>query len=81
MHFWVGVHVIEQFLVVEVLLVPLYCFVVAEVVPQRNQQHFTTEQLGFFTVLIKQNPSSETEKVKYKASPLDCFFLLRLSID
>lgn len=60
-HFRMRVHVVEQLLVVDVLLVPLQRFIVPEIVSQRNQQHFAAEQLGLLTILVEQNRSSETQ--------------------
>ena len=54
MHLGVGVHVVEEALVVGELLVPLQSHVVAEVVAKGNQEHFAAEQLGLLAVLVQQ---------------------------
>ena len=53
-HLGVGVHVVEEPLVVGELLVPFQSHVVAEIIAQGNQEHFAAEQLGLLAVLVQQ---------------------------
>ena len=57
-HLGVGVHEVEEALVVGELLVPLLSHVVAEVVAQGNQAHFAAEQLGLLAVLVQKQVGS-----------------------
>lgn len=54
MHLRVRIHVVKQLLVVDILLIPLKGFIVAEVIPQRNKEHLTAVEFRFFTVLIQE---------------------------
>ena len=53
MELGVAVEVVEELLVVVVLVVPLVGAVVAEVVPERHQQHVSGVQLRLLAVLIQ----------------------------
>lgn len=59
-HLRMGVHVVKQPLVVVVLLVPLQSLIVAEIVSQRNQDHFAAEQLGLLPVLVQKELCPDT---------------------
>lgn len=54
MHLWVRIHVVKQLLVVGILLIPFEGFIVAEVVPQRNEEHLAAVEFGLFAVLIQE---------------------------
>lgn len=50
----ISMDVIEQLLVVQVLLVPLDCVIVAEIVPEWHQDDVVGEQRRSFAVLLQQ---------------------------
>lgn len=53
-HLWVRIHVVKQLLIVDILLIPFQCLVVAEVISQGNEKHLAAVQFGLFTVLIQE---------------------------
>lgn len=50
----VRIHVVEQLLIIDVLLIPLQRLVVAEVVSQGDEEDLAAVQFGLFTVLIQE---------------------------
>lgn len=62
MQFWVRVHVIKKLLVVGVLLVPLYSFIIAEIVSQWYQQNFATEKLRLLAILVQKGLNPDIQK-------------------
>ena len=54
-HFRVGVDIANETLIIGVLVLDFPLAIVAEVVPQRDQEHIGTEQLGLLSVLISKH--------------------------
>lgn len=54
MHLRVRIHVVKQLLVVDVLLIPLQGFVIAEVISQGNKEHLAAVEFGLFAILIQE---------------------------
>lgn len=50
----VRIHVVEELLIIDVLLIPLQGLIVAEVVSQGDEEDLAAVQFGLFTVLIQE---------------------------
>ena len=60
-HFRVGVDVSNKTLIIGVLVIDLPLIIVSKVVPQGNQKHIGTEELGLLPVLISKHLRSRTK--------------------
>lgn len=47
------IHITEQFFIIFILLVPLDCFVISEVIAQWNHEYITLEKFGLFPILVQ----------------------------
>lgn len=73
MHLRVRIHVIEELLIVDILLIPLQGLVIAKVIPQRDEKHLATVKFGLLTILIKEELCPEKDENKLRQTPCAVF--------